>query len=198
MNNIKYDNIINIYFEKGNYFMETRVIMDLLNPVRIKIVQIVLQKGVTTSKELSELLPDIAIASLYRHIKRLIELDVLEIVTETPIRGTVERSFKVKENPNLIIEKTMKEGDSNQHFHMFYSFLISQLMDFSDYLNTPYDMYEDMVGFRTSSLYLNKDECKMFYSDLAQVVQKYSNFEHSKDRNLMKFSVSTMPVKNIK
>lgn len=176
--------------------MEPGIIVDLLNPVRIKIVQIVLQKGITTSKELSELLPDIAIASLYRHVKKLIELDVLEIVSETPIRGTVERSFKVKENPYLSIEKTMKDGDSNQHFRMFYSFLMSQLMDFSDYLSTPYDMYEDMVGFRTNSLYLNKDECKIFYGELAQVVQKYSNFEHSNDRNLMKFSVSIMPVKN--
>ncbi len=176
--------------------MNQKSVVDLLNPVRIKIIQTVLQKGETTSKELAESLPDIAIASLYRHVKKLIELNILEVVSETPIRGTVERTFKVKENPFEKIKQLMDDGNSEQHFQMFFSFLMSQLMDFSSYINTPYDMYEDMVGFRTNSFYLSKEESKKFYEELATIFDKYFNFEPSTDRKLMKYSYSMLPIKD--
>lgn len=176
--------------------MDHKVVTELLNPVRIKIVQFALQKGETTSKELGELLPDIAIASLYRHIKKLIELEVLEIVSETPIRGTIERTFKVKNNPYESIEKLMDEGDANLHFQMYYSFLMSQLSDFSDYLSTEYNMKEDIVGFRTYPFYLSREESILFFEDLRIIFEKYFHHEPASDRQLRKFSFSMFPSKD--
>lgn len=176
--------------------MDQKKVLDLLNPIRIKIIQAVLKKGQATSKDISESLPDVAIASLYRHIKKLIELDVLEVISETQIRGTVERLFKLKYNPFEEIEKSFDNGDSSYHFQIFYTFLISQLLDFSDYLSTPYDMYDDMIGFRTYPFYLSKKESKDFYQEISDVLKKYIDRDPSPDRNLMKFSFSMMPSKD--
>lgn len=176
--------------------MDHILVMELLNPVRIKIIQSVLDKGETTSKELAELLPDIAIASLYRHIKKLIDLDVLEIVSEMQIRGTIERTFKVKYNPFESITEAMDQGDVSLHFQMFFSFLMSQLSDFSSYTRTPYDMKEDMVGFRTYPFYMSIEETQNFYEALSNVFNKYLHLEAEPHRKLMKFSFSMMPSKD--
>lgn len=175
--------------------MEYTLVAELLNPVRIKIIQLVLQKGETTSKELAELLPDIAIASLYRHIKKLIALEVLEIVSEIQVRGTIERTFKVKYDPFESIGKAMEQGDVSLHFQIFYSFLMSQLSDFTSYTGTSYDMKEDMVGFRTYPIYLSDEENQNFYEELGLILKKYLTLESEPQRKLRKFSFTMMPSK---
>lgn len=176
--------------------MDQKLVMELLNPIRIKIIQLTLQKGETTSKELSELLPDIAIASLYRHIKRLIELEVLEILSETKIRGTIERRLKLKYNPFIALHEETEHADADSLFQIFYYFLMSQLAGFNEYLSSDYDMVKDLVGFRTYPLSLSDEECQNFVTELSDVLMKYASMEPNSQRKLRNFSFSFMPIRD--
>ncbi|WP_432746845.1 helix-turn-helix domain-containing protein [Microbacterium oxydans] len=59
----------------------------LLHPVRLRIVQTLLAKGTSTTRDLHERLGDIPIATLYRHIAYLSEHGLIEVDHERQVRG---------------------------------------------------------------------------------------------------------------
>ena len=69
----------------------------VMNPARQRIFQYFLLHGTGTVKEIRKALPDIPIASLYRHIKILADSSILMVVGENRIRGTVESGYQLNE-----------------------------------------------------------------------------------------------------
>ena len=69
----------------------------VMNPVRQRIFQYFLLHETGTYKEIRKALPDIPIASLYRHIKILADSSILMVVGENRIRGTVESVYQLNE-----------------------------------------------------------------------------------------------------
>lgn len=59
----------------------------LLHPVRLRIAQHLALHTQATVRQLGEALPDVPAASLYRHLRRMTELGVLEVVREMPGAG---------------------------------------------------------------------------------------------------------------
>ena len=62
----------------------------VMNPARQRIFQYLLIHETGTVKEMRKALPDIPSASLYRHVKILLDNGILTVVEENRIRGTVE------------------------------------------------------------------------------------------------------------
>ena len=69
----------------------------VMNPARQRIFQYFLLHETCTDKEIRKALPDIPIASLYRHIKILADSSILMVVGENRIRGTVESVYQLNE-----------------------------------------------------------------------------------------------------
>lgn len=69
----------------------------VMNPTRQRIFQYFLLHETGTVKEIRKALPDIPIASLYRHIKILADSSILMVVGENRIRGTVESVYQLNE-----------------------------------------------------------------------------------------------------
>ena len=61
----------------------------VMNPARQRIFQYLLVNETGTVKEMRKALPDIPSASLYRHVKILLDNGILTVVEENRIRGTV-------------------------------------------------------------------------------------------------------------
>jgi len=70
----------------------------VMNPVRQRIFQYLLVHETGTVKEIRKALPDIPSASLYRHVKILTENDILTVVGENRIRGTVESIYQLNKS----------------------------------------------------------------------------------------------------
>lgn len=171
-----------------------KVLSELLNPVRMKIVQVVSEKGVATSKEIAEAVPGVPIASLYRHIKKLFEIGILEVAAETPVRGTVEKTYKVRLEPLKAIEEAVESGDRNTHYELFYTFAMSMLMDFSNYVaSEDYDLVQDRVGFRSYPVYMTDEVCDQFLKAFSELLMKYLGPEAKSEGRLRKFSFALMP-----
>ncbi len=64
----------------------------VLHPVRLRIVQQLGGRQLTTS-ELRSALPDVTQATLYRHVAALIDAEIVTVVDERRVRGTVERTL---------------------------------------------------------------------------------------------------------
>jgi DNA-binding transcriptional ArsR family regulator len=65
----------------------------ILHPVRLRIVRAFLGGRSLTTSALAAELADVPAASLYRHVARLVDAGVLEVVAERRVRGTIERTF---------------------------------------------------------------------------------------------------------
>ena len=68
----------------------------LLHPVRLRIVKALLGDRALTTTELRAELEDIPVASLYRHIGRLLNEGVIQVVAERRISGAVERTYTLR------------------------------------------------------------------------------------------------------
>ncbi|MDZ7834458.1 MAG: helix-turn-helix domain-containing protein [Alkalibacterium sp.] len=68
--------------------------MDLvMHPIRMRIIQtLVINKNLST-QQISDYLPDVPQATLYRHINKLVEADFIKPVLENKVRGTVEKIY---------------------------------------------------------------------------------------------------------
>ena len=91
-----------------------------LNPVRQRILQVLIEKKEASAAQILEVLTDIPRASLYRHIKILADAGVIEAVREVPKRGSVEKFYalaappadaKTNEGMNQMIQATLMLSD---------------------------------------------------------------------------------------
>jgi len=174
--------------------MDNKVLSGLLNPVRMRILQILMINETVTAKVIAEEMPDIPPASLYRHINKLVSDDILEISSENKIRGTVEKVYKLKNNPFQQINELVEKGTKEELYNIFYTFAMTLLIDFNSYLNVDgYNLEKDRVGFRSFPLYLSDEECDEFFKDIKAALVKVMDNKPDDKRKLRKFSYAVMP-----
>ncbi|UHA58283.1 helix-turn-helix domain-containing protein [Metabacillus litoralis] len=70
----------------------------ILHPVRMKIVQTLIGSKEYTVQQIAARLTDVPQATLYRHLNKLLEAEVLKVVKENQIRGTVEKIYALNEH----------------------------------------------------------------------------------------------------
>src|ERR1700729_2540099 len=68
----------------------------LLHPARLRIVKAFLGDRALTTKQLGAELPDVPAGSIYRHVSRLTEAGVLQVVAERRVRATTERTYTLR------------------------------------------------------------------------------------------------------
>ncbi|WP_168915937.1 helix-turn-helix domain-containing protein [Microcella flavibacter] len=134
----------------------------LLHPVRLRIVQAMLGYPQSTTRELAERLGDVPVATLYRHVGSLIDGGVLEVVAESRVRGSVERTLRLDlartsvdpSDDGLVDEARLRAG--------FLAYLASLASAFDDYFAAPRATLEDdLVGFRQVAVQATDDEWRV-------------------------------------
>ena len=81
----------------------------ILHPVRMRIMQSLLGGKELTAQEISKRVSDVPQASLYRHLNRLLEAEVLEVVEENKVRGTMEKVYALSNQLETMTAKEVKE-----------------------------------------------------------------------------------------
>src|SRR4051794_12982276 len=92
----------------------------ILHPIRMRIIQSLINQQ-RTAQQLKELLPDIPQASLYRHLKRLVEAGVIHIIDEIPNRGTIERVYSLQDPAKATISADkLNSFTKDEHLDLFF------------------------------------------------------------------------------
>ncbi|MCM3768794.1 helix-turn-helix domain-containing protein [Neobacillus niacini] len=165
----------------------------ILHPVRMRIIQNLINQQLT-SQQMKEMLPDIPQASLYRNIKKLVESEVIHVVDEIPIRGTVEKVYSVHD-PNLltISPDEMNKMSKEEHMGFFIKFIANLMGEYERYLSKEQiDLLADGVSFRQTSLFLTDEEFVEFINDLRMVYAKAAQNKPEKGRR--KRTVATIMI----
>ena len=190
-------NIININNDK-NYRvanMKNNIIDLILHPVRMRILM-ALAGHERTPQQLSERLPDIPQATLYRHIKRLAKANIIIVVDQYPVRGATEKVYALEESMSQVSVDEINKLDKTQHMRLFIAFIASLLSDYNAYLENQadIDLVADGVGYRKVNLYLSDAELSEMSRALNQAVSPFLKYTKKTQRRERIFSTILIPV----
>ncbi|WHY75555.1 helix-turn-helix domain-containing protein [Neobacillus sp. WH10] len=166
----------------------------ILHPVRMRIIQALINQQIT-AYQLKEILPDIPQASLYRHIKKLVEAEVIHIVNEIPNRGTVEKVYSIHDpNKAVIGPEELNKLSKDEHLGLFIKFMANLMGEYERYLNQEkIDLAGDGVSFRQTTLYLNDEEFAEFIKEMAAVYTKVTLNKPQKGRRRRTLATIIIP-----
>lgn len=166
----------------------------LLHPARLRIVQVVAALGEATTASLVKNLPDVPAPSLYRHLRQLVDAELLEVASERQVRGAKEKTYRLPAHGNNLGPDEVASASKDDVLRWFMTWLMGLYGDMELYLaRGEHDLGEDGVGFHTSPLWLSDDELGAFAAEVnAAVVARLAN-KPSPERKLRSFSTCLLP-----
>ena len=166
----------------------------ILHPVRMRIMQSLLGGKELTAQEISKRVSDVPQASLYRHLNRLLEAEVLEVVEENKVRGTMEKVYALSNQLETMTAKEVKEASPQEHFGFFFGFLTNLLGDYEEYLQGEnIDLEQDGVSYRQLSVYLSDGELRKLLTEIRAIVAKVIENEPTTERRLRSITTIVIP-----
>ena len=144
----------------------------LLHPVRLRIVQAFLGDRALTTSALAAELADVPPASLYRHVAKLVNAGVLQVVAQRRVRGAVERTYVLRAAAASIQPDEIAAMSREDHRDAFMAFVAGLLAAADRYLSREHiDPLRDGVSYRIAGFWLDDAEYADLLRDLARVLQ---------------------------
>jgi len=161
----------------------------LLHPVRARIVQHLSVCGRATPGDLALAMADVPRTTLYRHINVLTEHDLLSIVSEAKVRGTLERTYGLN-LAKFAAENTVENGSRNA-----FGFLMQIYAGFDRYFSQPdADPKRDLLFLQNIVCLLTDQEFHALLAEYSRLLSRHLDnrpAEGRKPRNLALISWPT-------
>lgn len=143
----------------------------ILHPVRMRLLTELGQRHLTPG-QMAERLPDIAQATLYRHLKALHDGGVLEIVAETPVNGATERTYRVKAGQSRLTPEELAQLSRDELLQAFQIFTANLLDHFAAYVrhSDGAQASADGLSFNLGVVYLSDAEREHLQTQLTELV----------------------------
>lgn len=160
----------------------------MLNPVRMRIIQELATRPSITASELCEKNSDVPRTTLYRHINILLDNNILTVVSEKKIRGSLERTLALNIG-EITKHNTLENASQN-----VLAFLMNRYARFHNYFHgeNP-NPGKDKIFCNDTVLMMNDNEFDQFLAELRGLLIKY-NFEVASGRKARDISVISAPV----
>ncbi len=147
----------------------------ILHPVRLRIIRALLGGRRMTTAELAAELPDVATATLYRHVSALADAGVLDVVGERAARGATERTYELHDGTTHVGGVDLAGLDADAHRAAFAAFVAGLLADFDAYLaRDDVDLEADRVGYRHRAFWMTDEEVDEFVDGLGRIAERWS------------------------
>jgi len=160
----------------------------ILNPVRMRIIQEISTEQTITPNELCERISDVPRTTMYRHINILIDNNILSVISEKKVRGSLERTIALNIS-EISKHNTIENGAQNA-----FGFLMSNYAKFHKYFNgqNP-NTAKDKVFLNNTVLMMSDREFDQFIEELRQLILKY-NYKSTEKRRARDISIISSPV----
>ncbi|WP_369203477.1 helix-turn-helix domain-containing protein [Streptomyces sp. PU-14G] len=169
----------------------------LMHPVRMRIMQALLGVDELTTAQLRERMPDVAPATMYRHVAALTQAGIIEVVGERRVRGTVERSYRVHQEKALVGTEARAVMGREDHRRAVTVFTAAVLGDFERYLaREDADPATDNVLYRQGAVWLTGEEFTELVDEIEAAVARRAHATPGDGRSRHLLSLSFVPDKN--
>lgn len=172
----------------------------IIHPVRLRILQTLAADSHTT-QEIALLLPDVPKSSIYRHLKILLEGDLVEVAETQLVRGIQEKTYQLSQTPHLGPDD-MAGLTVESHMRYFTTYFMTVLKGFADYLeaseaeNGKVDMLADRSGYTEVTFYATPEELNAFQGAINEAFLELMGNKSAPGRNRHKFALVTHPIKS--
>jgi hypothetical protein len=149
----------------------------LLHPVRLRVVQAFLGDRILTTADLRAELPDVPVATLYRHVAVLADAGVLAVVGERKVRGAAERSYRLDVTAASVGPGDAAAMTADDHRRAFTTFAGALMAAFDRYVTraarhgASADLAADRVGYRQVAVWVTDEEFDAMAADLANALK---------------------------
>ncbi len=169
----------------------------LLHPVRLRILMTLTGREMTP-QQIGECLPDVPRASLYRHIQTLYAADVIRVVKETPVRGTLEKVYAVEEQNATLTAQELANETPKANLRYFTAYVASLLAQFRNFAeHHPAQLTPGEFGYSTFPVYLTDEEAGEMANELNVVFRKWLAQTPEEGRRRRLLSMIVMPSEDI-
>lgn len=166
----------------------------ILHPVRMRVIQMLGSGKPYTAQQLAETLPDVPPATLYRHLSKLLQGGILEVVSQRQVRGTQEKTYALKAQAAVLGPEEFAKASREDHMRYFASFLATLMGDYGRYLQREnLDPVADGVGYRTLPLNLSDAEFHQMLHALQEALIPFRGLPESPERTVRHFSTVLIP-----
>ena len=170
-----------------------------LHPIRLRIITAISSHRMTT-KEISQMVSDIPMTTLYRNINALAEGGIIQVVEENQVRGTVERVYALSGIPSLNAEdlSDMTKADCEQAFTTYLSTLMS---DANRYLDGKSDgekinIIQDGVVISKIEVFLSQEERQVMNEQIQNIIVEAGKNETAPNRKRHVFTYVMIPLES--
>lgn len=168
--------------------MKSDLVQTALHPIRLRILQQFQHNQQKTAHDLRQALPDVPQATLYRHLNKLVEANMIASVKQTKNRGAIEHTYQLVQESD---PASMTSADMNR---LFLSFLTNLYHDFQQYLQREeIDPVRDGISFRQAALYLTEEELLEVGQKVGAILQEAAQNKPGEGRTLRSWTTILLP-----
>jgi hypothetical protein len=148
----------------------------IFHPVRMRIVQALFGDRTLTAHQIADVLEGPSIATLYRHLNRLVAAEVIRVVEERPVRGTLEKVYALANDQAATFSaEEVRQSSPDEQRHNFNILLGTLRGDYERYLGqASYDSPDDAVMIRQKALNLTDEEARELSKALKAAFAPYA------------------------
>lgn len=169
----------------------------IIHPVRLRILRDI-GNGASTTQEIADRLGDVPKSSVYRHIKLLLEGDLVAVADTRLVNGIQEKSYQITQPPVL------GPGDvalwtAEDHVSYFTTYVLTLLHDYANYVSRTeaeqgvIDMLADRVGYREVNFFATPQELDVTIGEMGAALMPLLKKEAGNGRRRYKLATVLHP-----
>lgn len=168
-----------------------------MHPVRLRLLMTLAGREMTT-QQLGEKMPDVASATLYRHMGKLCEVGVIQVVKETPVRGTIEKVYAVCTDAADLTRQELAGITPEDHRRYFNTFVVSLLAQFHTLADSNTgNLIEQGIAYSTHPFFLTDEEYRETVTAIQAALALRADFAPGKGRRRRLISVVIIPDRDL-
>lgn len=170
----------------------------VVHPARLQILQ-TLSKGALTTQQIAEELPRQPKSSIYRHLKILLDAEMVQVVETQLVKGKEERVYALAQAPHINAQD-IAHATAQDHLYTFTLYAVSLLSGFSEYLESgeALDLVGDRVGFGEFALNVTREELDELNKKLQEALIPLMQNPPGAGRYKHKFALISHPISQLK
>ena len=166
----------------------------VIHPVRFQILRAI-GTDIVTTQEIADRLPDTPKSSIYRHLKLLLEHNLIVVDETRLVNGIQEKTYRL-DQPARLSPEDMQDLSVDDHIRFFTTYALTLVQDYAEYVtnNAPIDMLVDRTGYTEVTFYASTAELDTFQQELNTAVMKLLNNKPGNGRAYRKLAVVSQPL----
>lgn len=163
---------------------------DLLNhPVRLRIAHLLFGQAMTTT-QIHAALGDVPKPSVYRHLQRMLEGGVLEVVETRSVNGIEERVYTTAKQELYLTDEDLERGVNTDDFAEFVRiFGAITFSEMASFIESQSQLDVESLAIRQYDIFATQEEFAALRAALWQVLDEAQKQPHTPDRKLWRLQV---------